>query len=138
VLIRSVSPILIKGGTRVFSPVSMTASLSWLVAVAPLIAGESFRYLQIDHVGHLHRDNIPFREKCHNCCIGLEIQYGVADQIQRNGDLVIVSLSIRTSRWSRNRGIPFRDDPRRPCSTSSVRRSRFSTVEPSLMHLHLI
>src|SRR6185503_3600277 len=39
VLIRSVSPMSMKGGTLVLRPVSMTASLVWLVAVAPLMPG---------------------------------------------------------------------------------------------------
>ena len=39
VLIRTTSPCSMNGGTRVFSPVSRTASFIWLVAVAPLMPG---------------------------------------------------------------------------------------------------
>src|SRR5207248_11037130 len=39
VLIRITSPISMNGGTRVFKPVSSSASFIWLVAVAPLMPG---------------------------------------------------------------------------------------------------
>ena len=88
-LIRTTSPISMKGGTRIFSPVSVVASFCWLVAVAPLMAGMVSVIFRVHRLGEFVAHHLPVMETRLELRVGFQVADVIAEDFGGNGLLVI-------------------------------------------------